>query len=166
MAVSLDGLIEGPNGEYDWCFMDQDYGMKEFLNKIDTTFVGRKTYEMSLAMEEAAAGFPKFREFVFSTTLSSVKKGSILIKDNVREQVQKIKSEKGKDIWLFGGASLTSSLMDMELVDELWLAIHPIVLGGGKPLFSNINRRVKLKLLDTKAYNTGLVSVVYKIAKS
>ena len=165
VAVSLDGLIEGPNGEYDWCFVDQDYGMGSFMKRIDARFIGRKSYEMSLALEEATAGFPKFKEYVFSTSLNSVRQGSTLIRDNVKEQVEKIKSEKGKDIWLFGGASLTTSLINLGLVDEMWLAIHPIVLGAGKPLFNNIKGRVQLNLLHTKTYNTGLVSVVYEIIR-
>ena len=162
VAVSLDGLIEGANGEYDWCFMDQDYGMRDFLKRIDATFVGRKTYEMAQGID-GGAGFPKLKEYVFSTTLDNVKKGSVLIRDSVEEQVEKIKREKGKDIWLFGGASLTTSLMNLGLVDELWLAIHPIILGAGKPLFNDIKGRVKLKMLDMKTYNTGLVSVTYQI---
>ena len=162
VAVSLDGLIEGPNGEYDWCFMDQDYGMRAFLTRIDATFVGRKTYEMAQAME-GGGGFPQLKEYVFSTTLQSVKEGSVLINDSIKERVEEIKSENGKDIWLFGGAGLTTSLMNLGLVDEMWLAIHPIVLGTGKPLFNNVKGRVELKLLDTKTYDTGLVSVVYEI---
>ena len=165
VAVSLDGLIEGPNGEYDWCFMDQDYGMRNFLKRIDATFVGRKTYEMALGID-GGAGFPNLKEYVFSTTLDSVKQGSVLVKGDINEQVEKIKNESGKDIWLFGGASLTTSLMNLGLVDEMWLAIHPIILGAGKPLFNNIKERVKLKLLDTKTYDTGLVSVVEERANS
>jgi dihydrofolate reductase len=165
VAVSLDGFIEGPNGEYDWCFTDQDYGMSDFLKRIDSTFVGRKTYEMSLAMEGGNAGFPQLKEYVFSTTLDSVKKGSVLIRNEIKERVEKIKNESGKDIWLFGGASLTTSLMNLGLVDEAWLAIHPIILGTGKPLFNDIKGRVKLRLLDTKTYDTGLVSVVYEILR-
>jgi dihydrofolate reductase len=162
VAVSLDGLIEGPNGEYDWCLMDQDYGMTAFLKRIDTKFIGRKTYEMAQGIE-GNGGLPPLKDYVFSTTLDSVKKGNVLIRDNIKEQVEKIKQESGKDIWLFGGASLTTTLMNLGLVDELWLAVHPIILGAGKPLFNDIKGRVKLKLLDTKTYDTGLVSVVYKI---
>ena len=165
VAVSLDGLIEGPNGEYDWCFMDQDYGMSDFMKRIDSLFMGRKTYEMSLAIGGHPAGFPKFREYIFSTTLESVKKDATLIKRDIEKEVVKIKREAGKDIWLFGGARLTTSLMNLGLVDEMWLAIHPIILGAGKPLFNNTKGRVELKLLDTKTYNTGLVSVVYEILR-
>ena len=163
VAVSLDGFIEGPNGEYDWCLTDQDYGLKDFFKRIDTIFVGRKTYEMSQEMDGGGAGFPKFKEYIFSTTLHEVKEGAILIKDDIKAEVEKIKNKKGKDIWLFGGASLTTSLMNFGLVDELSLAIHPILLGGGKPLFNNIRDRIKLTLVDTKTYSTGLVSLTYNI---
>jgi dihydrofolate reductase len=166
LAVSLDGFIEGPNGEYDWCFMDQDYGMSDFMKSIDAVFAGRKTYEMSLGMEADTTGMPKMEEYVFSNTLRKIKKGSILVKGNIKTEVEKIKNKEGKDIWLFGGASLTSTLMNLKLVDEVHLAVHPILLGGGKPLFHNITERVNLKLLDTKAYSTGLVSLKYAFANT
>jgi len=163
VAVSLDGYIEGPNGEYDWCFTDQDYGFSDFFKRVDTIFVGRKTYEMSNGMEDPRGGFPKFKEYIFSTTIDKVKEGAILIKDNIKNEVDKIKKEKGKDIWLFGGAGLTTSLMNLDLVDELSLAVHPILLGSGKPLFKNLKDSVTLKLLDTKKYSTGLVSLTYSL---
>ena len=165
LAVSLDSFIEGPNGEYDWCFTDQDYGFSDFFKRVDTIFVGRKTYEMSLGLEGAGAGFPKFKEYIFSTTLDKVKEGATLIKGDIKTQIEKIKKEKGKDIWLFGGAGLTTSLMNLELVDELSLAVHPILLGGGKPLFNNIKDRIKLTLVDTKTYSTGLVSLTYNLGQ-
>jgi dihydrofolate reductase len=164
LAVSLDGFIEGPNGEYDWCFTDQDYGLSDFFKRVDSVFMGRKSYEMAQAMGEAAnAGFPKFKEYIFSTTLHKVKDGAILIKTNIREEVEKIKNEKGKDIWLFGGAGLTSSLLNLKLLDEISLAVHPVILGGGRPLFSEIKNRIHLKLADTKAYSTGLISLTYHL---
>ncbi|HYJ65990.1 MAG TPA: dihydrofolate reductase family protein [Parafilimonas sp.] len=165
VAVSLDGFIEGPNGEYDWCFTDPDYSLKNFFNRIDTIFVGRKTYEMSSEMEGGGAGFPKFKEYVFSTTLDKVKQGATLIKSNIKTEVEKIKNEKGKDIWLFGGASLTTSLMNLGLVDELSLAVYPVILGSGKSLFNNIKDRTNLILVDTKTYSTGLISLTYNLAK-
>jgi len=167
LAVSLDGFIEGPNGEYDWCYTDQDYGLSGFFTRIDALFIGRKTYELTQAMSEAApAGFPKLKEYIFSTTLDKVKDDAILIKGDIKKEVEKIKNEPGKDIWLFGGASLTASLINLGFVDEFWLAVHPIILGLGKPLFSNIKERIKLQLADTKTYSTGLVSLTYHLARS
>ena len=165
VAVSLDGFIEGPDGEYDWCLTDQDYGFSDFFKRVDTIFVGRKTYEMSLGMEGGGAGFPAFKEYIFSTTLDKVKEGATLIKDNIKNEVLKIKKDTGKDIWLFGGAGLTTSLMNLGLVDELSLAVHPILLGSGKPLFNNIKDKINLTLLDTKTYSTGLVSLTYTLGQ-
>lgn len=164
LAVSLDSYIEGPNGEYDWCFTDQDYGMNDFFKRIDALFIGRKTYEMSLGMDDnGMPGFPKLKEYVFSTTLDSVKEGAVLIKKDIKKEVEKIKKEKGKDIWMFGGASLTSSLMNLGLIDELSLAVHPILLGAGKPLFSDISKRIQLELINTKTYSSGLVTINYNV---
>jgi dihydrofolate reductase len=166
LAVSLDGYIEGPNGEYDWCFTDQDYGMSDFFKRIDSIFYGRKSYELTLTMNESEMpGFPKLTEYVFSTSLNEVKPGAILIKGNMEEEVNRIKNEPGKDIWLFGGASLTSSMLNSRLIDEISLSIHPILLGSGKSLFSNINNRIELSLTDSKTYSSGLVILTYSLSK-
>jgi dihydrofolate reductase len=163
VAVSLDGFFEGPNGEIDWCFTDQDYGMKDFFKQIDTLFMGRKTYELMLTMgDDATSGFPKLKQYVFSTTLNEVQEG-IIVGDDLESEVEKIRNEQGKDIWLFGGGNLTTSFMNLKLVDEVWLAVHPVILGGGKPLFDNLKERIVLKHLDTKTYSTGLVFLKYAI---
>jgi dihydrofolate reductase len=162
LAISLDNFIEGPNGEYDWCFTDQDYGMSDFFGRIDALFIGRKSYELTLSMGDDT-GFPKLKNYVFSNSLKEVEAGNELVNGDVKAKVQAIKNSPGKDIWLFGGASLTASLMNEGLVDELWLSVHPILLGSGKPLFSGISNRIKLTLFETKAYETGLVSLKYKV---
>lgn len=166
LAVSLDGYIEGPNGEFDWCFTDQDYGMSEFFRRIDSVFYGRKSYELVLSMEsEAPPGFPKLKEYVFSNTMDNVREGAVLVKGNIKTEVEKIKKEKGKDIWLFGGADLISSLMNLQLVDEIILAVHPVILGAGKALFKEIKERTWLTLTDQKTYPNGLVFLTYLIKK-
>jgi dihydrofolate reductase len=165
VAVSLDGFIEGPTGEYDWLINDADYDFNEFFGRFDTVFVGRKTYEMSSQMEGGPEGFPKFKEYVFSSTLDKVKEGDILIKGDIKTEVEKIKNESGKDIWLFGGAGLTTSLMNLGLIDELSLAVHPVLLGGGKPLFHDIKERVKLTLVEAKTYSGGVVSLTYNVGQ-
>jgi len=164
LAVSLDGYIEGPNGEFDWCFTDQDYGMSAFFKRIDSTFMGRKSYELVLSMEsEAPPGFPKMKEFVFSNTLDKAKEGVVIVNGDIKKKVVKIKKEKGKDIWLFGGAELISSLMDLQLVDEIILAVHPVILGSGKALFKDIQERTWLTLTDHKVYPNGLVLLTYTV---
>jgi dihydrofolate reductase len=145
VAVTLDGLIEGPGGEYDWCFTDQDYGMKDFMKRM------------------GGKGFGKMKQYVFSNTLKKSSGETEIVKGDIGEQVRKIKMRKGKDIWLFGGASLTTSLMNEGLVDELALAVHPILLGSGKPLFQGIKGRVKTKLIDVKTYSSGLAMLNYSV---
>jgi dihydrofolate reductase len=164
VAVTLDGLIEGPNGEYDWCFTDQDYGMTPFLKSIDAIFYGRKSFEMMLKADETGGSmFGGKTNYVFSNTLKSDGKDFQLVSGDIESEVKKIKAIPGKDIWLFGGASLLSSLLNAGLVDELWLSVHPILLGKGKPLFSDIEKRVALKLIESKTYDSGLVSIRYSI---
>lgn len=167
VAVSLDGLIEGPDGEYDWCFTDQDYGMTEFLPGIDAIFYGRKTYEMMMTYESPEGEVPwkGKKSYVFSNTLKGSKDFE-LVSGDIEKKVREIKNTSGKDIWLFGGASLTTSLMNAGLVDRLWLSVHPIVLGKGKPLFSGVQKRVKTKLVESKPYNTGLISLSYDVLNS
>ena len=166
LAVSLDGYIEGPNGEFDWCFTDEDYGMSAFFKRVDTTFMGRKTYELVVAMQDQAPpGFPKMKEYVFSNTMETANKDVTLIRGDIKKEVGKIKKQKGKDIWLFGGADLISSLMNLQLVDEFILAVHPVVLGSGKALFKDMNERTWLTLTDHKIYPNGLVFLTYVIKK-
>lgn len=162
LAVSLDNFIEGPNAEIDWCFTDQDYGMNDFFERIDSLFIGRKSYELIQSMgEDAMPGFPKLKEYVFSNTLSEVQPDAIIVKGNIVDEIKKIKSLPGKDIWLFGGASLISELMNANLVDEIILAVHPVLLGSGKPLFENLRERINLKHVHTTTYNSGLIMLSY-----
>ncbi|RYZ28052.1 MAG: dihydrofolate reductase [Sphingobacteriales bacterium] len=168
LAVTLDGYIEGPEGEYDWCFTDQDYGLNAFYSRIDALFVGRKSYEIMQAHadpsgDNAIPGMPPLKEYVFSNTMKEVKKGATLVSGDSMAEARRIKSLPGKDIWLFGGASLTDAMMKEGLVDELWLSVHPILLGGGKQLFRPQDTRQPLTLLETKTYETGLVSLRYKV---
>jgi dihydrofolate reductase len=165
VAISLDGLIEGPNGEYDWCKPDAEYDFMAFFDRVDTIFIGRKTYEMMIGLGGGPPGFPKFREYVFSRTLETVKKGATLIKEDIKKKVESIKSEKGKDIWVFGGAGLTTSLMNLRLIDEISLVVYPIILGAGKPLFHHLDHRTGLNLLQTKTYPSGMISLIYSVVR-
>jgi len=161
VAVSLDGFIEGPKGEYDWCFNDQDYGLTDFGNSIDTMFYGRKCYEMMLTFDHKGPDpFAKMKKYVFSRTITKPE-GVELISGNIVEQVNNLKNMSGKDIWLFGGADLTASFINEGLVDEMSLAVHPILLGAGKLLFNNIKGRKSFRLTESKAYSSGLMMLNY-----
>lgn len=159
VAVSIDMLIEGPNGEYDWCFDDgNDYGMKAFMDRIDAMFIGRKSYD--LVVETSNDYFPGIHRYVFSNSLTQADQGEVINGDWVNK-VKEIINSPGKDIWLFGGANLTEQFMNENLVDELQLAVHPIILGAGKPLFPSLEDRKNFKLKETIPYESGLVQLIY-----
>jgi len=155
VAISLDGLIEGPNGEYDWCPPPSKKEMNDFLTKIDTIFLGRKSFELV-----GKSMFPKKEHYVFSTTLKKAV-GFQLINHDTKQQVIEMKKRPGKDIWLFGGANLVTFFMNEKLIDEMWLAVVPIVLGSGKPLFSEINQQTHFNLVEAVP-KEGYVSLYYK----
>ncbi len=167
-ACSIDGYIEGHNGETDWIIYDKDQfkELKDFWDKIDTLFHGRKTYEQAIAMQKGskkkqANPFAHMKHYVFSQTLKSVDDGFTLVQGDTEKKVKQIKADSGKDIAVFGGAELVSSLLNMGLVDELVLAICPVILGKGKSFFTNIEKRVNLKLKECKSYPSGLVGLSY-----
>ncbi len=170
LAISLDGYIEGKNGEIDWCIMDEDMDFTGFLNSVDTILYGRKSYDLwgkyipdneTTDMErETWELVHSKKKYVFSKTLTKIDSG-VLINDNIAEEINKLKSEPGKDIWLYGGASLITTFINLGLVDEYRLSVHPVILGAGKPLFVDIKQRRGLKLVDTRRFSSGVVQLCY-----
>lgn len=163
LAVSLDGFIEGPNGEYDWCLTDQDYGMSEFFEGIDTIFMGRKSYDMISADTSA---LPVEKIYVFSDTLTdeSHNRNVQLVPSALFDEVVDIViNAPGKNIWLFGGAEMLAVFISKNLINKFILSIHPVLLGGGKPLFGNIKHKVDLILLGQESYPSGLLQATYTI---
>lgn len=166
LAVSLDSLIEGPNGEYDWCFTDQDYGMGEFLSDVDTILIGRKSWDLLVRISEGTGRvnpYPGKTMYVFSNTMKHVDEPGVkIISGDMLAETRRIIQQPGKNIWLYGGAALVTLLMNEHLVDELWLSVHPVVLGSGKPLFHELRHRTNFRLVSHKIYDTGLVSLLYR----
>jgi dihydrofolate reductase len=159
LAVSLDGFIEGPNGEYDWCFADQDYGMTEFLNNADAIFIGRKSYEV---MQSAGPElFAALKMYVFSDTLTSVEGNAEIIRSaDFKERVNELRHQPGGNIWLFGGAELVAEFVAQKQVNEFMLSVHPVILGAGKPLFK-VTDRTDLMFLGSESFSSGLVQLRY-----
>jgi dihydrofolate reductase len=159
LAVSLDGFIEDAQGGYDWCFTDQDYGMTEFLARCDSIIFGRKSYEVMLQYDENP--YPGKMKYVFSHTTTSVAGKAAVLKGDVREALVQVQQRSASDIWFFGGAELLEQFMRYQMIDELHLSIHPVLLGSGTPLFSGLSERYWWQLSDTKTYSTGLVQLIY-----
>ncbi|MDM5333904.1 dihydrofolate reductase family protein [Ureibacillus composti] len=171
LAITLDGFIEGKNGEVDWCIMDPDMGFNHFLNQIDAIFYGRKSYDLwgQFTPEEDASDAEKEiweqvhskEKYVFSRTQKGNDDKATFINDHIFEVVNQLKHKPGKDIWLYGGASLITDFINFGLVDEFRLSVHPVVLGEGKPLFSDIKQRLNLKLVETNTFSSGVVQLIY-----
>lgn len=178
VANSLDGLIARPDGAVDWLFMDgTDYGMSEFFKSIDAMLLGRKTYEFALKYQKSSKSkssksrtakskniFGGISSYVFSRTLKDTPDdGAAIVSENAGEFVRELKRREGKDIWLMGGGELARSLFAENVVDEISLTIHPLLLGAGIPLFPEIGRQIDLELLNCKAHKNGCVQVSYRV---
>lgn len=175
LAVTLDGFIEGPDGEIDWCVMDDDMDFDGFLSTVDTIFYGRVSYDLwgNFQPEENASEAEKAfwktihskEKIVFSGN-PKVDDRATFISSDIAAKVAEIKKESGKDIWLYGGARLITTFIDFGLVDVYRLSVHPTVLGNGKPLFENLKERINLELTDTKVFKSGVVQLIYKTAEN
>lgn len=179
MQVTLDGFIEGPNGELDWAMAEDEETWKDhfdLMRSIDTILLGRVMYPAYEKYWLAAPTDPsstrneieyarladKMQKIVFSKTLEKVEwKTTRIVKDNIKEEILKMKQQPGKDMVLLGGAGLVSTFMNLGLIDEYHFLVNPLVLGGGKPLFKDVTERHKLKLMDTKTFKSGKVALHY-----
>jgi dihydrofolate reductase len=175
LAITLDGFIEGPNGEIDWLVKDEetDFGgiLTDILADIDAIFYGRISYDMWGNYYPGENASPKLKaaynllhskpKYVFSRTKASDGKATF-INSNIMQRVQEIMQQPGKNIWLYGGGKLITTFINLGLVDVYRLAVHPVILGSGKPLFENINTRVGLKLIDAKPSKSGVILLRYQ----
>lgn len=160
-AASLDGYINGPNGEIDWILIDKEIDFAEEMKRFDTFLYGRISYEevLKFGIQE----MPGTKNYVFSTTLNEADKNFILVKENVEQVVKELKEQDGKDISLFGGAKLLAALINMKLVDEISVAVIPVLLGLGKPMVDVLKNNISLELLNTKTYSNGTVRLTYNV---
>ncbi|QNA43713.1 dihydrofolate reductase family protein [Lacibacter sediminis] len=177
VAVTLDGFIEGPNGEIDWINNDAAAEMGEgtpfdqFLAGVDAVFYGRISYDLwgqfqpgnnaSAAEKSLWQSVHSKTKYVFSNNKKEDGK-AIFINSPITERVKEIKQEPGKNIWLYGGGSLITSFMNEDLVDAYQLAVYPVILGEGKPLFSNINKHSNLILKEINSSKSGVVFMNYE----
>lgn len=179
MHVSLDGFVAGPNGEMNWMTIDDDIfqDANNLAKTADIALFGRRTYQMmesywpsvlinsnSAQPElEHAQWMESVSKIVFSTTLEKVEwHNTTLIKQNLAEEMVKLKQRPGRNMIIFGSPSLSHSFMEQGLIDEYRININPVILGGGVPLFKNIRDQVNLRLSRSKIFSSGVVGLLYK----
>ena len=182
MHISLDGFVAGPNGEMDWIKVDEeifDHGAKR-ITKGDTALYGRVTYQMMEGYWPTAADQPnaskhdiehskwyaKIHKIVLSKTLDeSDLTNTKIVNDNLIDNINELKQGEGEDILLFGSPTATHALIQLGLIDGYWLFVNPIILGEGIPLFVNVKDKIKLKLLSTRQFTSGVTELNYVVDK-
>jgi dihydrofolate reductase len=162
VAASLDGYIAGPSGEADWITMDPEIDFAALFARFDVVLMGRRTYDQVRAMGGGEA-MPGVTSIVASRTLRPEDcPGATVIGEGLEERVGGLRAGGGKDIWLFGGGVLFRSLLDAGLVDEVGVAVMPVLLGGGVPLLA-AGGRAKLRLTGSRMYKSGIVSLEFVV---
>ena len=178
MHTSLDGFVAGPNGEMNWIKFDEE--LFDFVgtltNDADTALYGRKTYELMQNYWptadqkpnatkhdfEHARWYKQSMKIIVSTTLNNSELDKTkVIGNNLAENIKKLKHESGKNIMVFGSASVSHFLFNEGLVDELWLFVNPVVIGGGIPLFKGVNHTVNLIFAECKQFSCGVAGLHY-----
>ena len=173
--ITLDGFFAGPKGEIDWFVWDEEMAnySRGLLTSMDTILFGRVTYELMAGYWPTASPPAEDRviidamnnlpKVVFSRTLEKVEwKNARLVKGDILEEISKLKQQPGKDMVIYGSSSIVSTLTRAGLIDEYQLFINPVVLGNGKPLFRGITGTAKLKLLETRTFQCGVVLLRYQ----
>ena len=170
IASSLDGFIAREDGSIDWLFTDDDYGYQEFYESVDAVIMGRKTFEKGLELGGGINPTKDKKNYVFSRnqqSLGGMEKDDEVefVGKDVRKFVEKLVDSSGKDIWLVGGSEIISILLKADLLHDIIMSIHPKILGKGIPLFKNTEKEMNLKMINCKAFDSGLVQLYYTIFK-
>jgi len=175
MTVSLDGFIAGPDGAIDWSAPDEELFAfhTRRVRETGVQLCGRRLYETMLYWEnveeaslpaehvEFAQIWKALPKVVFSTTLESVVGNARLAREGLGEEVARLKQQPGRDIDV-GGAGLARACMELGLIDEWWLFVSPVLLGGGTPYLPPLADPLNLELVDTQTFGARVVSLRYR----
>src|ERR1041385_1508823 len=166
VATSLDNYIARKDGTIDWILRAEKAAsaMAEFFKAVDTVVMGRKTYEPILKSGAPFPAMPGVRNYVLSRTLEeSSDNGVEIIREDAAEFVRKLKMEDSERVIAVTGGLLAKSLFEANLIDEVRVNIHPILLGSGIPIFHETNHQIDLELITCKPFKNGCVLVTYRV---
>jgi dihydrofolate reductase len=173
IAVSADGFIARKDGAVDWLDRPRpkgNYGMAEFWKSIDTIVMGRKTYDMAMKFVKEGKATPGMfrgiKHYVFSRkSRKKALEGFEFVNEPIKKFAQRLRKQQGKNIFMLGGAGILGSFLDEGEIDEFIIAVIPVLIGEGIPLIAPRQRTVPLKLLSTKKFSDGVVSLHYAVVK-
>ena len=178
LANSLDNYIARKDGGFDWLHWSKEVAeiSAKFMKTVDALLIGRKTFEVMLASGQTS--YPGAKNYVFSRSkkkrealkkrLAAKKKPDRnveIVAEDAAKFVSELKKRKGKGIVVFGGGELAKSLFEADLIDEVVLNIHPVLLGSGIPLFHEMKKQIDLELLECKILEGGYLAVTYRIKR-
>lgn len=164
VAMSLDGFLAGPNGEVDWLVIDPEIDFKSFMERFDVLLMGRRTFEHGQAIG-GIPNMPGLQTILISQTLRQNDHPEYTIfSSDIGKKISQLRSGPGKDIWLFGGGVLFRSLLDLDLVNTVEVAVLPILLGKGIPFLPERSVQQSLQLNKNRIYeNTGTLFLEYRV---
>ena len=178
LANSLDNYIARKDGGFDWLHWSKEVAeiSAKFMKTVDALLIGRKTFEVMLASGQTS--YPGAKNYVFSRSKKkremlkkrlAVKKkpdrNVEIVTEDAAKFVSELKQRKGKGIVVFGGGELARSLFEADLIDEVVLNIHPVLLGSGIPLFHEMKKQIDLELLECKILKGGYLAVTYRVKR-
>ncbi len=158
-AISLDGYIARPDGSADWIVMDPAYDFTAFFKTIDVVFMGRKTGDLVLAPGAPSMG--NMAQYIFSRSKPPGKRDGVEYVTEAAPLVRRLKTQPGKGMWLMGGGEMTREFLTQDLVDRMDLAVVPVLLGEGIPLFPASFPQRNFRLVQQKSYPAGVLRVTY-----
>jgi dihydrofolate reductase len=163
-ANSLDNFIARKDDAVDWLLWTKEVAeiMESFWKTIDTVVMGRRTWEVAARMGTGA--YPGVKNYVFSRTIKESPNSAItFVSEDAATFIRKLKNEEGKDICVMGGGVLAKSLFEADLIDEVGVNIHPVLLGSGIPLFYEMSRQIDLELIKNQQLSNGCVALTYRV---
>ena len=178
LANSLDNYIARKDGGFDWLHWSKEVAeiSAKFMKTVDALLIGRKTFEVMLASGQTS--YPGAKNYVFSRSkkkrealkkkLAAKKKPNRnveIVAEDAANFVSELKKRKGKGIVVFGGGELAKSLFEADLIDEVVLNIHPVLLGSGIPLFHEMKQQIDLELVECKVLKGGYLAVTYRVKR-
>jgi len=169
IAASADGYIARRDGELDWLTNRPApkgfYGLPRFARSIDAKILGRKTFDFSVKMGATFSGDDVRYVFSRRPPPASIPAGVEFVTESIGAFVERLRRERGKNVWLMGGGELIASFLDERAIDEFIISVIPIFIGDGIPLIAPRHRDVALRLVSARRFSDGVVQLHYDVRR-